>query len=130
MKFNNSLLNDVEYTNEIDKRYIKSKKQYILPVHNTMTLHNIPESDPHFIINDQLFLDTLLIEIRRETISYSSHTKKQNDKKETQIAANILPLEQNLTEDKLKELEKLKLELTEFRQTTVKKSSDPKLPIY
>ena len=60
------------------------------------------------------------MEIRGETISYSSHKKKQNDKKETQLAANILKLEQNLKEDNLQELEKLKLELTELRQTKVK----------
>ena len=41
-------------------------------------------------------------------------------KKETQLAANILKLEQNLKEDNLQELEKLKLELTELRQTKVK----------
>ena len=85
-----------------------------------MNLHNIPESDLQLSINDQLFLDTLLMEIRGETISYSSHKKKQNDKKETQLAANILKLEQNLKEDNLQELEKLKLELTELRQTKVK----------
>ena len=38
-------------------------------------------------------------------------------KKEAQQAANIVKLEQNLTEDKSHEHEKLKLELTEFRQT-------------
>ena len=62
------------------------------------------------------------MEIRGETISYSSHKKKQNDKKETQLAANILKLEQNLKEDNLQELEKLKLELTELRQTKVKEA--------
>ena len=86
---------------------------------NTMNLHNIPESGLQFSINDQLFLDTLLMEIRGETISYSSHKKLQNDKKETQLAVNILKLEQNLKEDNLQELEKLKLELTELRQTKV-----------
>ena len=60
------------------------------------------------------------MEIRGETISYSSHKKKKNDKKETQLAANILTLEQNLNEDNLQELEKLKLELTGLRQTKVK----------
>ena len=84
-----------------------------------MNLHNIPESDLQFNINDQLFLDQLLMEIRGETISYSS-LKKTNDKKETQLAANLLKLEQNLKEDNLQELEKLKLELTELRQTKVK----------
>ena len=60
------------------------------------------------------------MEIRGQTISYSSFKKKQNDKKEMQLADDILKLEQNLTEDKTQELEKLKLELTELRQTKVK----------
>ena len=47
------------------------------------------------------------------TIPFSSNKKKQNDIKETQLAANILKLEQNLKEDNLQELEKLKLELTD-----------------
>ena len=119
-KFNNSLLNDIQYINTINKKIHEVKEQYSLPVYNTMNLHNIPESDLQLSINDQLFLDTLLMEIRGETISYSSHKKKQNDKKETQLAANILKLEQNLKEDNLQELEKLKLELTELRQTKVK----------
>ena len=37
-----------------------------------------------------------------------------------QLADDILKLEQNLTEDKIQELEKLKLELTELRQIKVK----------
>ena len=52
------------------------KEQYSLPVYNTMHLHNIPEGDLQFNINDQLFLGPLLMEIRGETISYSSHKKK------------------------------------------------------
>ena len=48
------------------------------------------------------------MEIRGQTISYSSFKKKQNDKKEMQLADDILKLEQNLTEDKTQELEKLK----------------------
>ena len=119
-KFNNSLLNDTQYINAINKKIHEVEEQYSLPVYNATNLHNIPESDLQFSINDQLFLDTLLMEIRGETISYSSHKKKQNDKKETQLAANILKLEQNLKEDNLQELEKLKLELTELRQTKVK----------
>ena len=70
------------------------------------------------------------MELRGQTISYSSSKKKQNDKKKTkknktqqqkmQLADDILKLEQNLTENKTKELEKLKLELTELRQIKVK----------
>ena len=50
------------------------------------------------------------MEIRGQTISYSSYKKKQNDKKEKQLAEGILKLEQNLTEDKTQALENLKLE--------------------
>ena len=63
-------------------------------------------------------MDTWLIEIRGK--QYPTHHKKKHDNKETHLAANILKLEQNLKEDNLQELEKLKLELTEFRQTKVK----------
>ena len=60
------------------------------------------------------------MEIRGQTISYSSYKKKQNDKKEKQLAEGILKLEQNLTEDKTQALENLKLELTALRQVKVK----------
>ena len=79
-------------------------------MYNLENLHNIPEPELQFSINDQLFLDTLLMKIRGQTISYSSYNKKQNDKKEKQLADDILKLEQNLTEDKTQLLENLKLE--------------------
>ena len=119
-KFNNSLLKDIQYIKAINKKIDEVKKQYSLPVYNFENLHNIPENEIQLFINDQLFLDTLLMEIRGQTISYSSFKKKQNDKKEMQLADGILKLEQNLTDDKTQELEKLKLELTELRQINVK----------
>ena len=54
------------------------------------------------------------MKIRGQTISYSSFKKKQNDKKEMQLADDILKLEQNPTEDRTQELQKLKLEQTEL----------------
>lgn len=119
-KFNNSLLKDIQYLNTINNKINEVKKQYSVPVYDFENLHNIPESDLQFSINDQLFLDTLLMEIRGQTISYSSFKKKQNDKKEMQLTDEILILEQNLTDDKTHELEKLKSELTELRQIKVK----------
>ena len=107
-KFNNSLLKDIQYIKAINKKIDEVKKQDSLPVYNFENLHNIPENEIQLFINGQLFLDTLLMEIRGQTISYSSFKKKQNDKKEMQLADDILKLEQNLTEDKTQELEKLK----------------------
>ena len=59
------------------------------------------------------------MEIRGSTISESSHKKKQNDTKEAKPESDILKLEQNKAED-LQELEKLRLEMIEIRQTKVK----------
>ena len=85
-KFNNSLLKDIEYLNAINRKLDEVKLQYSLPVYNTENLQNIPDTEIQFSINDQLFLDTLLMEVRGQTISFSSHRKKQNDKKERQLA--------------------------------------------
>ena len=95
-KFNNSLLTDIQYVNTVNKKIDEVKKQYSLPVYNFENLHNIPDSEIQFSINDQLFLDTLLMEIRGQNVSYSSYKKKQTDKKEMQLADKILKLEQNL----------------------------------
>ena len=121
-KFNNSLLKDIEYLNIINKKIDEVKLQYSLPVYNFENLQNIPDSEIQLTVNDQLFLDTLLMEIRGQTISYSAYRKKQNDKKEMHLAEKILKLEQNLTQDKMGELEKLKSEMTELRQIKVKGS--------
>ena len=40
------------------------KCQYALPVYNLDNLNNIPDNELQFTINDQLFLDTLLMELR------------------------------------------------------------------
>ena len=57
------------------------KCQYALPVYNLDNLNNIPDTELQFTINDQLFLDTLLIELMGKSTSYSSHKKKQRDEK-------------------------------------------------
>ena len=89
-KFNNSLLKDIDYLNVINCKIDEVKLQYSLPVYNTENLQNIPDTEIQFTINDQLFFDTLLMEVRGQTISFSSHRKKQNDKKERQLAEEII----------------------------------------
>ena len=85
-KFNNSLLKDTEYLETINKKIEEVKLQYSLPIYNNENLQNIPNSEIQFTINDQLFLDTLLMEIRGQTISFSSYKKKQNDQNEKLLA--------------------------------------------
>lgn len=71
-KFNNSLLYDNEFLNTINQKISEIKQRYALPVYNFSCLNKIPDDEIQFSVNDQLFLETLLMEIRGKCISYSS----------------------------------------------------------
>ena len=94
----------------------ETKAQYALLIYNRENLCNIPDSEIQFIVNDQLFLETLLLEIRAKTLSYSSFKKKEQDKLEKNLIAEIKILEEknnpslhSLTE-KQHELEEIRIE--------------------
>ena len=55
----------------------KTKEQYAALVYDRSTLSEIDDLGIHFTINNQLFLETLLIEIRGKTISYASYLGKK-----------------------------------------------------
>ena len=93
-KFNNSLLYDTEYLNAVRNIISETKAQYALLTYNRENLCNIPDSEIQFIVNDQLFLETLLLEIRAKTLSYSSFKKKEQDKLEKNLIAEIKILEE------------------------------------
>lgn len=114
-KFNNSLLYDNDYLECIRDFILQVKKQYALPVYNINNLHQLPDENILFTINDQLFLETLLMEIRGKTISYSSYIKKKKDKQEKELVKEIKDIEKNISEsnvdllyNKNQELEKLR----------------------
>ena len=71
LKFNNSLLNDIQYVNTINKIIEDVTSQYCLPVYNIESINLFDRSFMQFTINDQLFLETLLMEVRGKTISFS-----------------------------------------------------------
>lgn len=76
-KHNNALLNDVDYIASINKKINDIKQQYCLPVYNLDNINDVPNDEIQFIINDQLFLETLLMELRGQSISYASFVKKK-----------------------------------------------------
>lgn len=76
-KFNNSLLVDTIYINSIKKIIREVKRQYVCPIYNIDNLDNIRNEDIQLIIDDQLFIDILLTEIRGKSISYSAFKKKK-----------------------------------------------------
>ena len=75
-KFNNSLLKDIEYVKTIKECINRVKEQYLIPIYDIQFLLKNDLNDVQFTISDQLLLETLLIEIRGKTISYSAYKKK------------------------------------------------------
>ena len=59
----------------INKKIQDIKIQYALPVYKAEDIEDVHNDDIQLTINDQLFLETLLMEIRG-TISYASYRKK------------------------------------------------------
>ena len=96
-KFNNSLLKDIEYVNLVKSTIEKVIKQYAVTPYNLENIMTIHPSDLNFVINDQLFFDMLLLEIRGKTISYSSFKKKENNRKEKDLIVEIENLERQHT---------------------------------
>lgn len=81
-KFNNVLLNEPQYNEMINNHIKEIKRQYAVPIYVQNFINEIPDSEIQFMFNDQLFLETLLIEIRAKTISFGSYVKKKNANKE------------------------------------------------
>ena len=79
------------------KRVIEEVKQtYAI---NLQGERNIPNEDIMFNINDQLFLETLLVIVRGQTIKYSSFKKKQSLAEERKLEEEILDLETLVNDD-------------------------------
>ena len=69
------------------------------------------------VINDTLFFDTLLMEIRGKSIAYSSHKKKESEKIEKTLIKEIENLEKQLNIDgSIDLLEQKKEELQRIRK--------------
>ena len=115
-KFNNSLLKDKEYIKTVKEVIENVKKQYLDPneIINEQDINDINNSEMKFSINDQLFFEVLLMEIRGKTISYSCHKKKTEDKTEKKLISEIEALEKDNDAD-INIIASKKAELQELR---------------
>ena len=113
-KFYNSLLYDIDYLEIINQIIKKITRDYALPVFNIENLENIPNAEIKFTVNNQLFLETILLEIRVKTISYASYKKKKRIWKKKTLKDEIFKIEENYEcnqeglKDKKKELEDIR----------------------
>ena len=89
-------------------------------MYNIYEIDNIPNTEIKFNINDQLFLDVLLMKLRGQSISYASFKNKQRNNLEKDLINKITYLENNLNENNFGELDVLKTELHDIRQEKLK----------
>ena len=105
-KFNMSLLKDDEYVETIKSVVTKTVQQYAVPVYEHSHIRDHAE-DVEFTINDTLFLDILLVNIRSETVYYSKVKEKVRRKMEIYLNDEIRNIESRLPS--ISDSEKLKL---------------------
>ena len=142
-KFNSSHLKDKEFVDKINDIIIKTKEQYAVLVYDRNAIETIPIDDLEITISDQLFLDTLLMEIRKATIEYGARKKRENNEKEKKsLEIEIHKLEQieNRTEiedqilkeknERLVELRKHKIEGVILRSRATFACSGEKISKY
>ena len=109
---NNSLLKDPDYVKLIKEKIFQVKQQYAKE--EQLINRNIPHEEILFNINDQLFFETLLFEIRGQTISYSSGVKRNEQLRESNLLKEINKIEKDLfinhtqLEEKKKELKSMR----------------------
>ena len=121
-KFNNSLLEDVIYLDQIKSVIVDTKSQYAVLTYDRNNLDNISDSEIQFTINDQLFLETLLMEIRAKTISYSIFKARQNKDNEKDLLNDIRKLETRYSENV--DLINTKSRIRIYSRTKIKRKSD------
>ena len=82
-KLNHSLLKDKTYISMMKQLILDVKKQYAVPVYNLDNIDYIPDELIEFQINDQLFFEVLLMEIRRKKhlMPHIKRKKRQRQKK-------------------------------------------------
>ena len=120
LKFNNSLLYDSNYIDIVKKKIADVKKQYAALVYNFDKIEDIENENIQLTIDTQLFLETLLMELRGKTISYSSYKKKEKENREKSLLKEINDLEKIIDSDLLQELENKKIELENIRKEKMK----------
>lgn len=128
-KFNTSLLKDKEYVNSVKHIIRENIERYSALPYDRIHILNIPPSDIYFTISDQLFLETLLMEIRGKSISCSAWKKKQATQQELRLSNRIQDLENQFNEDQnsfsaeaTEELKNTKSELEELRKLKIQGS--------
>lgn len=115
-KFNNSLLKDSAYVDEIKNVILNVKREYAALAYKFENIDCVSNENLALLISDQLFFEMLLLKSREKTISYSSYKKKTDLAHENELIFKIKKLADNLNESNVEEVENMKTELQRLRE--------------
>ena len=117
-KFNTALLKNQEYLSLINNAIREEICKYAFPIYNQKFLETDYLDNVKILINDSLFLETLLLRIRGESIKFSSRLKKSKLEREQLLIEEIENIEKSgntqsmmhILNDKQEELESIRAE--------------------
>ncbi|KAK3105615.1 hypothetical protein FSP39_001875 [Pinctada imbricata] len=120
-RFNNSLLKERDFSNLIKNEIKRTKQQYCVLSENE-SIESVEDKDVKFSISDDLFFDTLLMNLRGVTISYASYRKKSRENREVKLESDINALQnsEDLSNESQSLLNSLIAELEELRKEKIK----------
>ena len=126
-KFNSALLRDREYVDIVKDTLWETVEMYAALPYNRQNLKNIPLDKIRLSISDQLFLETLLMNVRGNSISFSSKKKRKAAQQEKDLEKKICEIEESIHADfaridahKLETLNNYKDELQSIRDVKIK----------
>ena len=123
-KFNNNLLTMLDYTDSIKKLINLAKNTYALPIYSEEYIYKNNGENLEILIKDSLFLNTLLCQIRGETIRYSKRKVTEIHLVENNLIKERNNLEiirdNNISEFNNDRLNTIKLELENLREDKLK----------
>ena len=106
---------------KVKQTIYRLKRQYAICIYREDIVKDITNEDIHFNIDDLLFFETLLMEIRGIAISHASYKKKMTNKRELELEKEINDLEiQGNFEETSTLLHDKKLELMTIRENKVR----------
>ena len=118
-RFNNSVIYENKYVDKIKEVILDVKKQYAAKVYNLEKLAEVQNDEIVFQIDDQLFFEVLLMEIRAATISYCIKKKKEENALERTLIEEINLLEADINELNVPSLEGKKEQLQQIRNKRI-----------
>ncbi len=88
-RFNNSLLKDPCYINKVKEVIQKTKEDYAIPIYVRDMIKDMDPTDLQFIIDDQMFFEMVLLNIRGMTIPYCAAKKRRNEERKKHLEEQL-----------------------------------------